>query len=332
MSNQIFNGLLTFENDITNFDAADITLRAVDGNGITGVAVTVSQQTPSTYSLNFTLPSDVEGAFSVEATGMVLPDGESVEVAINATPAAPVVAYDTSVAVVATWGTPDYTVGDAQVAIPITFAADVVVSDVAVFDFIPVAPLVDDNLQGLQAAINGDGTGWTLTIQLPLDIQGNIDIDIQGEVFKVSTMVYDTVTIPALRLAVNTLIPEVTRREQEGTYTHGEIYDIVWQFNTAIQFYEPTAFYGDPNATWADHFVFSGADLGQQNIYAYIGTGFPADPLSLPEMLPTTEWEQLSAATDARAVFLMRYPSVNTNAEGASLVEVKEGTYENPGV
>ena len=158
---------------MTLFDANDITLTAVDGNGITGVTFTITGG-PNNYSINFTLPSDVEGAFSVQATGMVLPAGEMTEQAINANPAAPVVTYDTSVAVTATWGTPDYTVGEGQIAIPITFAADVVVADAEVFRFTPVSPLVDSDLEGLAAAINGDGTDWTLTVTLPLDIEGEI--------------------------------------------------------------------------------------------------------------------------------------------------------------
>ena len=231
IANTTFNGTLTFATDVTLFDATDITLTAVDGNGITGVTYTVTQQTPSTYSINFTLPLDVEGAFSVTATGMVLPDGETVEQAINANPSAPILTYDTSVAVAATWGTPDYTVGEGQIAIPITFAADVVVADAEVFDFTPVSPLTDADLEGLDASINGDGTDWVLTITVPLDVEGDIEIDVTGEVFKVSTHVYDVVTINALTLAVNTLVPEVVRREQPGTYTHGAGYDVVWEFN-----------------------------------------------------------------------------------------------------
>ena len=63
----------------------------------------------------------------------------------------PIVTYDTSVAVTATWGTPDYTVGEGQIAIPITFAADVVVAGAEVFRFTPVAPLVDSDLEGLRS-------------------------------------------------------------------------------------------------------------------------------------------------------------------------------------
>ena len=303
-SNTMFNGLITFAGDVTLFDETDITLTAVDGNGITGVTYTVTQQTPSTYSLNFTLPSDAEGAFSVQATGMVLPSGQTVELAIAANPASPVVTYDTSVAVGATWGTPDYSVGEAQVAIPITFPSEVVVADAAVFDFTPVSPLVDADLEGLQAAINGDGTDWTLTVTVPLDVEGDIEIDVTGEVFKVSTHVYDVVTIAALTLAVNTIVPEVVRREQPGTYTHGDGYDVVWQFNVPVKFYEPTAFYGDNNATYLDHFVFSGAQLGQPTLYVWTGTGFPSLPL--PDTL-SADWTNMVTTTGASAVYLMRY-------------------------
>ena len=140
----------------------------------------------------------------------------------------------------ATWGTPDYTVGEAEIAIPITFASEVVVADADVFDFTPVSPLVDDDLEGLQAAINGDGTDWTLTVTVPLDVEGSIEIDVTGEVFKVSTHVYDVVTIAALTLAVNTVVPGLEKSvESPAPYRRGERYDQIFQFNTPVQFYEP---------------------------------------------------------------------------------------------
>ena len=149
-----------------------------------------------------------------------------------------------------------------------------------------------------------------------------------GEVFKVSTHVYDVVTINALTLVVNTIVPEVVRREQPGTYTHGDGYDVVWQFNTAVKFYEPTAFYGDNNATYLDHFVFSGAQLGQPTLYVWTGTGFPSLPL--PDTL-SADWTNMVTTTGASAVYLFRYPDVPATVAGASLVEVKEGVYANLG-
>ena len=329
-SNTTFNGTLTFVLDVTMFTAADITLTAVDGNGITGVTYTVTEQTPSTYSINFTLPSDVEGAFSVEATGMVLPDGESQEVAIVANPAAPIVTYDTSVAVDATWGTPDYTVGEAEIAIPITFMSAVVVPTAAVFNFSPVSPLTDADLEGLQSAINGDGTDWILTAKLPLNIEGEVSVDIEGEVFKVSTHVYDTVTIPALTVDVNTLVPEIIKTEQfPSPYTPGSRCDFVFQFNTDVEFYDPETFYGSPDATILDFFVWSGLnDIGQPNMFVYSGTGFPTLPL--PETLPA-EWTQWTAGVAKSDVYLMRYTPILDTAEGAPVIEVKANTYYNPG-
>ena len=329
ISNTMFNGLITFAGDVTLFDETDIQLTAVDGNGITGVTFTVTQSTPSTYALNFTLPADAEGQFSIQATGTVLPDGETTEQAIVANPAAPVVTYDTSVAAVATWGTPDYTVGEAQIRIPITFASDVVVADTAVFKVSPVAPLTLSDLVGLEASINGAGTDWVLYLTVPLDLDGEVSIDIVGEIFKVSTHVYDTVTIAALTLPVNTIIPEVIRREQPGNYTHGQRYDVVWQFNVGVQFYNPEDFYNDPSATPLDYFVFSGAQLGQPAFKVWTGTGFPTLPL--PDTLPA-EWENLDIQNPQTSdVYLFRYLAIGAAVAGASLVEVKAGTYFNPG-
>ena len=329
ISSTSFNGIVTFPMDVTNFAVDDVQLTAVDGNGITNVVLTVSEQLPSSYSLDFQLPADAEGEFTVEITGTVLPDGETTEQPIVPNPQTSLVIYDTSVAVVATWGTPDYTVGEAQIRIPIVFASDVVVADTAVFKVSPVAPLTLSDLVGLEASIHGAGTDWVLYLTVPLDLDGEVSIDIVGEIFKVSTHVYDTVTIAALTLPVNTIIPEVIRREQPGNYTHGQRYDVVWQFNVGVQFYNPEDFYNDPSATPLDFFVFSGAQLGQPAFKVWTGTGFPTLPL--PDTLPA-EWENLDIQNPQTSdVYLFRYSAIGAAVAGASLVEVKEGTYYNPG-
>ena len=329
ISNTMFNGLITFAGDVTLFDETDVQLTAVDGNGITGVTFTVTQSTPSTYAINFTLPADAEGEFSVEITGTVLPDGETTEQPIVPNPQTSLVIYDTSVAVVATWGTPDYSIGEAQIGIPITFASDIVFHDDSAILILPVAPLVTSDLDGVYWTVNGGGTDWVLNLTVPLDLDGEVSIDIVGEIFKVSTHVYDTVTIAALTLPVNTIIPEVIRREQPGNYTHGQRYDVVWQFNVGVQFYNPEDFYNDPSATPLDFFVFSGAQLGQPAFKVWTGTGFPTLPL--PDTLPA-EWENLDIQNPQTSdVYLFRYPAIGAAVAGASLVEVKAGTYFNPG-
>ena len=332
--NTVFNGLITFAGDVTLFDETDITLTAVDGNGITGVTFTVTQQTPSTYSINFTLPSDAEGEFSVQATGMVLLDGATIEQAINANPSQPIVHYDTSIAVAATWGTPDYTVDDedGQIAIPITFASGVVIEDLSVFQVTPVSPLTDDDLRELDFSLSKTSdTDWTLTLTFPLDLDGDVEVDITGEVFKITSMVNDSVTISALTLTVNTLIPEVIRRVQLGTYTHGEMYDVIWRLNVEVEFYDPRQLFNNPSATEQNFFVFSGAQLGTPMVYVYTNTGFPSLPL--PETL-SADWEllfKMNASTPPSSVLLMRYSDVPDTAVGATLVEVKNGVYYNPG-
>ena len=315
ISSTSFNGTVTFPMDVTNFAVDDVQLTAVDGNGITNVVLTVSEQLPSSYSLDFQLPADAEGEFTVEITGTVLPDGETTEQPIVPNPQTSLVIYDTSVAVVATWGTPDYTVGEAQIGIPITFASAIVFHDDSAIRILPVAPLVTSDLDGVYWTVNGSGTDWVLNLTVPLDLDGEVSIDITGQVFKVSSHVYDTVTIAALTLPVNTIVPEVIRREQSGNYTRGEIYDVVWQFKVPVEFYDTAVYFpNEPDATNLDYFVFSGAQLGQPTIYVWTGTGFPSLPL--PETLPA-EWAQWTNGVPiASDVYLMRYPDVPENTKG----------------
>ena len=46
---QTFNGTLVFASDVTLFDAADIHLTGIDGNGIQGVTFTITESMPDTY-------------------------------------------------------------------------------------------------------------------------------------------------------------------------------------------------------------------------------------------------------------------------------------------
>ena len=337
VSTTLFVATITFDQAVTLFADADITLTAVDGGGITGVTVTVSQQTPSVYELRFALPSDAEGAFSVQATGTVLPDGETQEQAINLTPAAHIVTYDTSVAVMATWGSAIvYGYGDNDeptVEIPLTFASAVVISSPSIFQISPVSPLTINDLEGLEAFINGTDTDWTLTIQLPLGLDGDLLIDPVGEVFKTSTMVYDLVTIAPLTLAVNTLIPSIEKRVSEpNPYMRGEKLDAVFQFNTPVQFENPPDFWDDPSATILDHFEFGGVTPGNPpTLYVYSGAGFPTLPLPDTANLGAN-WTQWTNSIAASAVYLMRYESISDTFEGNILLEVKKNTYFNPGV
>ena len=333
ISSTSFNGIVTFPMDVTNFAVDDVQLTAVDGNGITNVVLTVSEQLPSSYSLDFQLPADAEGEFTVEITGTVLPDGETTEQPIVPNPQTSLVIYDTSVAVVATWGTPDYTVGEAQIGIPIVFASDVVVADTAVFKFSPVAPLTLSDLVGLEASINGDGTDWVLTVTMPVDIEGSVMVSVVGEVFKESTMVYDTVTIAPLVLPVNTIVPGLEKSvESPAPYRRGERYDKIFQLNTAVQFYNPRTFYGDNNAQVLDHFIWIGLnDLGTPNLYVFSGTGFPNLPLPDTANLGP-DWAIWTAGIAASSVYMLRYDPISNTAISGPDVFVKENTYYNPGV
>ena len=103
----------------------------------------------------------------------------------------------------ATWGTPEHSQKrDVRIiSIPVNFSTEVVVEHAEVFRFMPVSPLVDSDLaEGLEAAINGDGTDWTLTVTLPLDIEGSLEIDITGEVFNWENQEWYSVEAEKLRV------------------------------------------------------------------------------------------------------------------------------------
>ena len=124
---------------------------------------------------------------------------------------------------------------------------------------------LDFNLTGIDNVVMelDTETDLKLILQLPLNVQGTLMVDAVGSVVVSSSGNRDTLTSTPVSVVYNTLVPEVIRREQPGNYTHGQRYDVVWQFNVGVQFYNPEDFYNDPSATPLDFFVFSGAQLGQ---------------------------------------------------------------------
>ena len=136
-----------------------------------------------------------------------------------------------------------------------------------------------------------DGTDWTLTVTLPLALEGSLEIDVTGEVFKTTTHVYDAVTIAALTVAVKTIVPVLVDYDIPEVYGTGpgQRFDIRLAYNVPVT--------GLTSGHVQAVFILEGAYLGTPTPYKWVGAS-PPNIHSSPEPadLSTTDWEIYPAA------------------------------------
>ena len=321
-----FNVTVTFASAVEDFTAADITIAAVSGNGITGITFSISGS-GMTYNVPFTLPEDVVGSFSISITGQVTVSGVSESV----TATARTVSYDNVTNVAATFGTVAYRDGGV-LAVPITFAKSVLAPAKSIFSITRVS---GDYLTDVHYRLVGEDKTYTLIFEIPPDRKGSLQIACDGYVLQKGTLLWDDITCSSKTVNYDTRVPFIENYDIPASYVHGEKFDVILQFNVPVTFIPPSEKWpGEQNATFLDHFIFEGADLGTPNLYrkknntyptGQIGTVSDTDPAP-----PTADWEQVSRTVDASEIYLLRYAAVKTSAVGIFNLTVREGSVRGP--
>ena len=85
--------------------------------------------------------------------------------------------------------------------------------------------------------------------------------------------------------------------------------------------------FGNDDATFLDHFIFEGADLGTPNLYRKLDDTYPELPID--DDL-TQGWSNLNLTTEAATIYLMRFASVNENATGIFNLTLRENAVRGP--
>ena len=310
-----FNVIVTFGTAVTGFAKADITLTARTENGTANVSFSV-MGSGTTYNLPFTLPSNVEGSFSIDITGNVTVSGT--EESVTASPL--VVIYDTTVNVTATFGTVAYQ-ANGVIEVPITFAEKVIAPATSIFELSHVS---GDGLEGMAYHLIGKNTAFTLVVDVPPNRKGSFAVDITGDVFKVSTSVWDNVVITPKTVVYDTTVPMLKNYDIPSTYKADERFDVVIEFNVPVTFAPPLT-----GGTYLDHFIFEGADLGTPNLYRSTRSTYPTLPLPKALKIPQ-DWTQQQMQTVAGTIFLLRWDKVESGAQGSFNVTLRPGSVRGP--
>ena len=316
---------ITFDVGIIDFTASKLSVTAVSGNGITGLKFAILPDTDmnsATYNVSFELPEDVIGALQIAISGMVTRVGGSQPEGVMAN--ALTVTYNNITNVTVAFGTVVYR-DDGVIVVPVTFGENVIADAKSIFSITRVS---GDTLEGVRYALIGENTDYELIFQVPPDRSGSFRITADGDVFKTGTQIWDNMIVSPKTLSYNTAVPKVKTYDIPEAYVHGEVFDVIFEFDTDCTVNNPIAFFGDLNATYLDFFIFEGADLGNPpNLYRKVDDVFPMLPL--PASLGN-DWTQTDLQTTEATLYLLRWNAVNAAAEGIFNITMKPGFVRGP--
>lgn len=224
-----------------------------------------------------------------------------------------------------TFGTIAYRDGGV-IAVPATFAAAVIAPSKHIFNITHVSGSV---LGDVDYRLVGKNTAYALIVQLPPDRSGSFRITADGEALKKSGGTWDNITATAKTVPYNTAIPQLQRYEIPADYTPGERFDVIYEFTTSCTLGDPVAAFGT-GATYADFFIFEGADFGTPNFYRKTNNTFPAVPIPDFPVNGNTDWSNADLQTTAATIYLVRWKPVESSARGVFNMTMKEGFVRGP--
>ena len=225
--------------------------------------------------------------------------------------------------VTATFETVEYR-GNGVISVPVTFGENVIAPSKSIFEITHVS---GDALTDIEYRLIGQNTAFELIFEIPPDRKGSFQVAANGDVFKVSSRAWDNVTATPKTIVYSTAVPFIKNFDIPANYTPGEVFDVVLQFNVAATFVDPTERFGNDDATFLDHFIFEGADLGTPNLYRKLDDTYPELPID--DDL-TQGWSNLNLTTEAATIYLMRFASVNENATGIFNLTLRENAVRGP--
>lgn len=238
----------------------DFEIVGLTGNGKDGVDFTITGNEPnSNFNLMFSLPSNKEGSFSIEMTGMVTRGGNSESVSSNVL----IIVYDTISGVDAEFGQVEYR-SNGEIAVPLNFLNDtkVVAPDKSVLE---VKRLSGSQLNNIEYSIYGEENNFEVVFRMPRNIEGSFLLDIEGQVFKISKGMFENVIIKHVQIEYGTIEPNIIDFDVPPEYIIDENFFIRIALDVMS-----TGWHSDN--TYTDIFIEEGVVLGGQPVpYKWIG-------------------------------------------------------------
>lgn len=312
-----FGVTVTLDMPIEALPKSIVTLRAVLGHGISGVDFSVSGS-GTTWNLMFTIPAERDGIFEISLNGEVTVVGESMPEAVTVTQPL-LVRYDTTTAVSASWGDIDYRDGGV-IVLPVVFGEEITHLHKSDFTLTrdegaEVWEVVEDYWLVQRVGV---ARTFYLHFQISPEKKGRFSVELTGYVWKTATTIRDNVMIDRKVVPYGTIVPKIVDYEIPGSYTFGENFDVLVEFNTLVTGWHL-------NNTFAEIWIEEGARLGTPVPYKWTGANPPDIHAAVPDDPTTTDWQILQAAPEGHRgewhgeegqFFLMRIAVTNASAAG----------------
>ena len=149
-----------------------------------------------------------------------------------------------------------------------------------------------DALTDIEYRLVGSSTAFELIFEIPLDRKGSFQITANGDVFKVSSSAWDTVTATLKTVNYTTIVPRILDYEIPANFDIGAVVNVLVAFNVQVTGWHL-------NNTLTDIFLEEGARLGSVTPYKWIGSSAPnIHTVVVPADLPAegnTDWQRLAA-------------------------------------
>ena len=165
----------------------------------------------------------------------------------------------------ATFGTVEYR-DNGVIAVPVIFGEAVVAPSKTIF---VVTHVSGDDLQGIQYRLVGQNTAYELVFSVPPDRSGSFRISANGDVFKVSSSVWDNVAVATPKtVSYGTFVPRIVNWDIPANYDLGSPVDIRIAYNILVTGW-------NLNNIQTEIFILEGANLGSDLPYKWTGNSPP---------------------------------------------------------
>ena len=189
-------------------------------------------------------------------------------------------------AINATLGTVEYR-ENGIIAVPVTFPENVIAPSKSIFEITHVS---GDALTDIEYRLVGQDTAFAVVIEMPLDRKGSFQIAANGDVLKVSTGVWENLSIATPKtVSYNTIVPRLVDYDIPADYSPGSPVDIRVGYNIIV-----TGWNANNTITNPGNFELEGANLGTPLPYKWVGSSPPDFDEPVPADLTGTDWQLLA--------------------------------------
>lgn len=218
---------IAFAAEVSDFVLSDLTFTAVSGNGTTGVVFRQVTGSGANYMVAVSLPSNVEGAFSVEITGQVAVNGVVQDVVATVK----TFRYDTIFDVSTVFLPLRYNDAENEIVLPVQFGESVFWFDKS---DLSIEEKVGTPAYLIEHYVRGEDANYDVVFNPAPQTWGAICVNIAGEVVKETDLVREIVNATPMLISYNKL-PVLIKDVATPTKSKDGYWNVIVTFEYPIE-------------------------------------------------------------------------------------------------